>query len=306
MSFASSVKDEIALSDIAYEKDALTGLFRTAGSIILSNRKMFIDFKSENSKIAQMVYKKISHLYGVKPVTSIYRSMKLNKSTYYCLRIEDKVNEILEDLDLINAENFKNIVRSDKRINSFLAGCFLASGSVNDPKTTNYHLEFAFFDENLAKSVVRLIEKIPLTSKMIKRRTMYIVYIKRAQDIADLIAKMGAVNCYLEFEDYRMERDFYNSDNRINNCDIANAVRTNLAANEQIRDIKVIENKLGLDSLDEELKILAKLRLENPEDSLRKLAIKYNEITEKNYTKSGINHLFIKIKNIANSYRDKR
>ena len=305
MSFASSVKDEIALSDIAYEKDALTGLFRTAGSIILSNRKMFIDFKSENSKIAQMVYKKISHLYGVKPVTSIYRSMKLNKSTYYCLRIEDKVNEILEDLDLINAENFKNIVRSDKRINSFLAGCFLASGSVNDPKTTNYHLEFAFFDENLAKSVVRLIEKIPLTSKMIKRRTMYIVYIKRAQDIADLIAKMGAVNCYLEFEDYRMERDFYNSDNRINNCDIANAVRTNLAANEQIRDIKVIESKLGLDSLDEELKILAKLRLENPEDSLRKLAIKYNEITEKNYTKSGINHLFIKIKNIANCYRDK-
>lgn len=305
MSFASSVKDEIALANISYEKDELSALFKTSGNISLTNGKMKLSFKSENSKISQMVYKKIHSLYGIKPNTSIYRSMKLNKSTYYCLSIEEKVNVILEDLDLISLNNLKNITRSDKRINAFLAGCFLGSGSVNDPKTTNYHLEFAFVDESFAKAVVRLIEKIPLNAKIIKRRNLYIVYLKRAQEIADLIAKMGAINCYLEFENYRMERDFYNSDNRLANCDIANAVRVNLAANEQIKDIKLIDERIGLDSLDSELKILANLRLENPEDSLRRLAERFNEITDRELTKSGINHLFIKIKNIASNFKRK-
>ena len=54
----------------------------------------------------------------------------------------------------------KNIVRSDRRIKSFLAGCFLGSGSVSNPKKTDYHLEMAFVDESFAKEVARLMEKI--------------------------------------------------------------------------------------------------------------------------------------------------
>ena len=84
MSFASNVKDEIALSNIAYEKDELSALFKTSGNISLHNGKMTLKFKSENSKISQMVYKKIHQIYNIKPITSIYKSMKLNKSTYYC------------------------------------------------------------------------------------------------------------------------------------------------------------------------------------------------------------------------------
>ena len=213
---------------------------------------------------------------------------------------------ILEDLDIIELNNLRNIIRSERRIKSFLAGCFLGSGSVNDPKKTNYHLEMAFVDEQFAKEVARLMEKINLSAKIIKRRNQYVVYIKKAQEIADFLAGIGATNCYLDFEDYRMTRDYYNSDNRIANCDIANSVRTNLAANEQLKDIAVIDKYLGIGKLDTDLYILASLRLENPEDSLRELAEKFNEKTEKKITKSGINHLFIKIKNIASSYSKKR
>ena len=102
-----------------------------------------------------------------------------------------------------------------------------------------------------------------------------------------------------------MTRDYYNIDNRIANCDIANSVRTNMAANQQIEDIQIIDKYLGIGKLDTDLYILSCLRLENPEDSLRELANKFNEKTEKNITKSGINHLFIKIKNIASSYSKK-
>lgn len=306
MSFASDVKDEISLKDVEYEKDELSALFKTSGNISISNGKMSLSFKSENAKIAQKVYRMINSIYDIKPNTSIYKSMKLNKNNVYALSIRQKVNEILEDLDILELNNMKNIVRSDRRIKSFLAGCFLGSGSVNNPKKTDYHLEMAFVDEGFAKEVARLMEKINLSPKIIKRRNQYIVYLKKAQEIADFLAGIGATNCYLEFEDYRMTRDYYNIDNRIANCDIANSVRTNMAANEQIKDIEIIDKYLGIGRLDADLYILAKLRLENPEDSLRELAVKYNEKTEKNYTKSGINHLFVKIKNIANSYKKQR
>ena len=50
---------------------------------------------------------------------------------------------------------------------------------------------------------------INLSHKIIKRRNQYVVYLKKAQEIADFIAGIGATNCYLEFEDYRMTRDYY-------------------------------------------------------------------------------------------------
>lgn len=306
MSFASNVKDELALKDAQYEKDELIAIFKTAGNISISNGKMAISFKTENSKLAQKVFKKINQFYQIKPITSIYKSMKLKKSNVYCLTIIDKVQEILKDLDLIELNVLKNIIRSDYRIKSFLSGCFLASGSVNDPKKTNYHLEMAFAEEKFAKDVSHLMNKINLSAKIIQRRNQYIVYLKRAQEIADFLAGIGAVNCYLDFEDERMTRDFYNSDNRINNCDIANSVRTNLAANEQINYILLIQKHLGLKGLEQDLYILANLRLENPEASLKELAVKFNEKTNKNMSKSGINHLFIKIKNIALDYKENR
>ena len=232
--------------------------------------------------------------------------MKLNRNNVYLLEINDNVTNILDDLDLVYHNNLKNIIRSDRRIKSFLSGCFLGCGSVNDPIKTNYHLEMAFQDESFAKEVVRLVERLYMNPKLIKRRNLYVVYLKRAQEIADFIASIGATNCYLDFENYRMTRDFYNSDNRLANCDIANAVRTNMAALSQLEDIGVIKNSIGIEVLPNDLQVLCNLRLENQESSLRELATLFSEKTNKAITKSGINHLFSKVKMIADDYRGKK
>ena len=105
------------------------------------------------------------------------------------------------------------------------------------------------------------------------------------------------------FEDIRIQRDFYNNNNRVNNCDIANFVRTNVASKSQLADIAQIEKYVSLQSLGEELALLCQLRKENPEDSLKNLADKFNQITNKSITKSGINHLFIRIKKLAESLK---
>lgn len=305
MSFASTLKDELALKHAEYEKDELSALFITGGNITISNQHWILSFKSENAKIAQKVYRQVLSFYHVKPLTSVYRSMKLNKNNVYTLQIQDQVSEMIQDLSLFDHGNLKQIIRSEHRIKSYLAGCFQGCGSVNNPQSTNYHLEMSFVDENFAKDIIKLMAKINLNAKMIRRRNQYVVYMKRAQGVADFIAGIGGTNSYLEFEDQRISRDFYNNDNRLNNCEIANSVRTNLAANEQLKDIAWIEKKAGLKIMGEDLYILAVLRKENPEDSLKELALKYNEKTEKNYTKSGINHMFVKIRKLADSLKDK-
>ena len=54
MSFASNVKDEIALKEQEYEKDQLCALFKSGGSIAISNGNLKLIYKSENGKVAAM------------------------------------------------------------------------------------------------------------------------------------------------------------------------------------------------------------------------------------------------------------
>lgn len=302
MSFAASVKNELATVEAKSIKDELKALLKTSGNISIVNQKMAIIFKTDYSKIAYRVFKEIHQLYNCKPIASICQTMKLKKNKTYVLKIEENVNIILEDLNLLAMDNIHESIKSNDSVTSFLAGCFMACGSVNDPQSTNYHLELPFLDLSFAKEVLKIIEKKKLSPKIIRRRNYFVVYLKRSQEIADFLALINATKCYFDFEQYRIIRDLYNSNNRVANCDIANFVKTNLAANEQIKNINIIKEKVGLNMLDENLQIVAKLRVENPESSLNELTEKYNELTNTNISKSSFNRMLEKIKNIAQSY----
>lgn len=306
MSFASEIKDELARNSSPYVKDELAALFKINGNITITDHQVVLKFSTENAKTAQKVFKEITSLYQIKVNTAISKKMKLNKSTTYTLQITEKVNDIIQDLNLLNETYFYKIMKSENRIRCYLAGAFLGSGSINHPHTSNYHLEIVVDDESFAKVIMKMMLKLSLTAKITQRRNKYIVYVKKAQEVADFIAKVGAVNAYLKFEDVRLNRDVLNNTNRIMNCDLSNRVRVNVAAQEQLKDIAILEEKIGLKNLDADLLCLMQLRKENPEDSLKELAFKFSERMDKSITKSGINHLFVKIKDLASKYRGEK
>lgn len=299
MSFSSKIKDELALLHSEYEKDEMSALFKCAGNITISNNSLLLTFKSENSKITQKVYRYILQTYKIHPKTAISKTMKLNKHTNYSVIISENVNQIISDFGLLEDIDVKQLSKDGDRIRAYLAGLFLGCGSINDPSAANYHLELCVLNENYAEDIAKLLAKIDIKAKVIKRRSQYVVYVKKAAKVADFIINIGATQSYFEFEDIRIQRDFINNNNRVNNCDIANFVRTNVAAQAQLEDIETIEKYISIKALKEELYILCKLRKENPEDSLKMLAVKFEKITQKPITKSGINHLFIKIKEHA-------
>ena len=140
-----------------------------------------------------------------------------------------------------------------------------------------------------------------LNAKATKRRSGYIVYLKEAEKIGDFLHIVGALNAMLSFEDLRIMRDMRNSVNRLVNCDTANLKKTATAAAKQVEDIQLIDQERGIDSLPEKLQLLAHFRLENPELSLKEVAEK---LPDGPISKSGVNHRFKKLREIADNLRE--
>ena len=94
-----------------------------------------------------------------------------------------------------------------------------------------------------------------------------------------------------------------NSENRLNNCEIANETKTIAAAKRQIDNIELIDFVYGINSLPERLQYVARLRLEFPEENLTYLSEVATQRGMK-LTKSGINHRMRKLTEMAEEIRE--
>ena len=106
------------------------------------------------------------------------------------------------------------------------------------------------------------------------------------------------------YEDIRIYRDHKNMTNRLNNCEQANFEKSILTSTKQVEDINLIKDVLTLEALDSKLVELANYRLKYPESSLQELSEIMTYETGKEITKSGLNHRFRKLKEIANRIRE--
>lgn len=181
---------------------------------------------------------------------------------------------------------------------AFLRGAFLAGGSVSSPEKA-YQMEIACTTENNAERLLSILKALHLDARSIKRKNRYIVYIKDGDTISDFLGVTGGMNSMMEFENIRILKDIRNSINREVNCDTANINKVVNAAAKQIDDINLIIEKRGLDSLPEQLREVARLRLMHPHLSLTELG----EKLDKPLGKSGVNHRLARINEIAEKIR---
>ena len=122
-----------------------------------------------------------------------------------------------------------------------------------------------------------------------------ILYIKEGEEISKFLALIGANKAVMRFEDIRVNRDMKNNVNRLVNCETANLNKTINASLNQVNDIKLIQKLKKFDELPEELKVIASLRIEYPEATLKELG----EYLEPPLGKSGVNHRMKRIHEIA-------
>ena len=306
MSFTMIVKDEASKLETTRLEDIpeLSAIIRIAGKISDN-----INITIENNAVARRVFKLFKEIYGITPSITV-RNKKLGKGLTYILNINTMVKDVLEDLSIIDNNKYLSIpkeylISDEEQLRAYLRGVFLVSGSVNDPKTSRYHLEFILDTKEYAYFINELLNFYDLNSKVIKREKNYTVYIKEAEKISDFLRVIKAFSAVMYFEDIRIYRDHKNMTNRLNNCEQANMDKIFMTANKQIKDIEKLYELDMVDLLDEKLKTVIEYRMKYKESSLKELAEIMSLETGMEITKSGLNHRFRKIKEILDNIENK-
>ena len=305
MTFAMRVKEEIASSTDYMTILAELSAFIKYGSKFDENN---ITIVMENKLVAEYIYDIFKRVFTINLKVQVRIQNRFKTKQIYILSTNEKVNFILEKLNIIKDKKVIEpeiyFLDTDEDKASYLKGLFLACGSVNDPQKSGYHLEFVVPLKKDGEYIAKLLKYFKIESKILKRNNKYMIYMKQAEMISDTLKLFQATNSLFYFEDIRIYRDHMNMVNRLNNVDLANQEKVISTGLKQLEDINYLKKHNLIDLLDDRSKDIIKYREKYPETSYQELAEIVSMETEKNITKSGINHYFRKIKELVNRHKN--
>ena len=298
MSFSKETKAEICSAPIdtpEYRKAAAYGMALFSRTFSASA----VSYTTESRTAAMLYSEIISSMTGAIVEIRVKLTRRGGENSVFTLSVPDKndCQRIFEYFGhsasrpnlRINRANIEN----DQCVPYFLRGVFLVCGNVTDPDK-DYHLEFVVPHKNLAADLEKLIsdiEEIDTEPHTVYRKGSYVVYIKGSDNIEDMLAYIGAGMSSLSIIQSKIFKSVRNRINRKINSETANINKTAEASARQLKAIEIISEKRGLDSLPDELKELAELRMENPEYNLRELGASLS----KPLSRSGVNHRLNKL-----------
>lgn len=307
MSYTSKIKEEIInqTNEKKYVDFLLTSFIKYASR--LQNDEL--TFTLENPSVARNIYNLILKEFNIRPKITIRIQKRFRTKQIYILSIRNNLDVILDrcnmrikDSTLIN--DLVDLKRQEEK-KQYLKGAFLACGSVSDPKTSGYHMEFIFNSKKSSDFISNIFHEFNVNSKVIKRTNKYMVYIKVAEEISDALKFFEVNNALFYFEDIRTKKDHINMVNRLNNCEQANQDKTIKTGIQQIKDIDYLKDHDLLSLLDEKTILIMDYREKYPELSYQELSEVITLETGSKITKSGINHHFIKMRDLIERHKNK-
>ena len=300
MTFSTKLKEEICREEInsLESRSELSAILRYDAHI---NGKITITF--ENGCVARRVFKDIKSIFNMTPHIIVRNQKRLRAKQIYILEIKQHIDTILKRLNIDKASSRSDFDTPEEMV-AFVRGAFLVTGSISDPSTSGYHLEFVLNTLEDANFLNSLLLEMKFDSKVLERNNKYMVYLKSAEEISDMIRMFKASNALFYFEDIRIYRDHKNMVNRLNNCEIANQEKTTITGMKQLEDIAYLKEHDLIDLLDDKTKQIIAYRLKYPESSYQELAEIISLETDYQIGKSGINHHFIKMKKMVENHKN--
>lgn len=303
MSYTTKIKEEIAsIENTKSEMIAeLAGFIRNNGTLT----KDSIILTTENKMTVERIKKFIKNVYNTDLQIETKDNTNFSKKELVVMNVTQNVDTIVKDLGCIDENgNFLSvpptyIVGANEEIRAYLRGVFLCCGSINDPKTSRYHMELLISTPDEAVFVQKLLNIFDLNAKILNRDKGYMIYLKEAEKISDYIKILGANNAVMYFENERIYREQKNKTNRLNNCEQANIDKVVATATTQLEQIRIIEETSSVELLDDKTRETLEYRKKYPEASFKELSEIISLETGKPITKSGLNHRLRKIKELA-------
>ena len=287
MSFSSDVKEELSkvnnLANKIQVKYEFIGYLISNNSSVVGNK---IRYATESQYNINRFAKLLSNLKIDYKIEMEGKSfvIKLKNSEFNEIEIIDKklILKIQENLD-------------EKNEKSLVKGVFLGAGSINNPDN-KYHLEIRFSNQENEEIVLEILKKYNINFKKLDSQKNKSIYIKEGEEISKFLAFIGANKAVMKFEDIRVQRQMRGKVNRLVNCKAANLNKTLNASVEQIDAIRKLQQNGKFNKLEDNLKEIANLRLENPDMPLLELG----KLLKNPAGKSGVNYRLKKIIEIAN------
>ena len=320
MSFAKEVKKEIMQEELQDSGEAfafLSSLFHACGNLNRNSKGISAEIVTDSRELFSYVDKMIKRLYGENLSLGISDDHIINKTIYYRITFPPSISiTILTDADVIErtgdgleikASPDQNLLCDEKTKIAYIKGAFIGCGTSSIKlsqlgsklPTTGYHVEFPSRHKLFLESIQSLLAEFSISSKISTRKNIFVLYIKDSESIKDLLALLGAVESVFSLSDEMARRGLRNTVNRQVNCINANISKTVEASIKQVEAINLINKKIGLESLPEDLQEVAVLRLANQQESLEELL----KLSTLKLTKSGLNHRFRRILKIAQLLR---
>ena len=305
MSFAKEVKKEVlknTLKSRHCNMAFMSVLIKNYGRIVENSGQKSLVISSDNEDIIRKCFTMLKKIYNIDIGV-------LSKGNSFYIEISDEITiqTILQGMKMWHDN--KPDIPKDGVISSllipkmcckraYLSALFLCQGQITDP-AKSYHLEIVTSSEKESEQVKEVMEAFEISAGSTLRKNQHLVYIKDGTVIVEFLNVISAYVSLMKLENERIIKEIANDTNRRVNFETANLVKSINTATKQIMDIELIEERLGLDSLPDDLRQMAIVRLEHGDAPLAELG---GYLTPA-IGKSGVNHRLRKITKIADELR---
>lgn len=263
------LREELAAIAPARECDRLaelSGLFHVAGRAHLRGRgSVDVHLDVASSTVARRAFALLRAL-GATSEIRTYRRTAFDHATRYQLHVEgsDAAYATLHRAGVLD-RGHRPLDHPPRRVvarrccaAAYLRGALLGAGTLSGPRDA--HLEIRTGGADGARFVAELAARLGAELHVQERETHAAAYAKGTEAIADVLVAAGAVDVVLALEEQAVLAATRADANRLANADHANLVRTSRAAHAQLEAL----SRLDIDTLPDDLKEIALLRLRHP------------------------------------------
>jgi cell division protein WhiA len=279
-SFTEEVRQQLAGLPLGGDRQVraeLAALVRLAGCLTVAGEgRLGLEVRTGSGAVARRAFQLVQHRYGLRPELLVRAPGGVRRRSTYGVRLGAGAEQVAGDLAILDPDG--RLVDglpaglTGARAVAYLRGAMLATGSISAPDRPP-HLEIGCGSEVVARGLAGLLEGVvdgPATVTVGARPR---VVLKSGERIGQLLVATGATGAFLRWDERRMRRQARGDAVRLSNADEANVRRVVAAAAPQVAAAAALLDSEVWDSLDDDLRDVARARLANPEVSLTELGM---------------------------------
>lgn len=279
MALTAQVKDELARLKVdrtSCRKAEVAATLRFAGGLHIISGRIVIEAELDTGVAARRLKQAISEVYGHESDIIVVSGGGLRRGSRYVVRVVKEGESLARQTGLL--DNRGRPVRGlpPQVVSSGVGeaeaawrGAFLAHGSLTEPGRSS-SLEVTCPGPEAALALVGAARRLGIGAKAREVRGIDRVVIRDGDAISAMLARLGAHETMLVWEERRVRREVRGTANRLANFDDANLRRSARAAVAAGARVERAFEILG-EELPEHLRQAGELRLAHKEASLEEL-----------------------------------